>query len=69
MRRIAAFGALFGVLTLLLAGAGAAQAQPRALIGFIPTAPAPKMPLLFDLSYHGKPAFTAVGQAFAASAP
>src|SRR6266513_2505177 len=50
MRRIAAFGALFGVLTVLLAGAGAAQAQPRALIGFIPTAPAPKMPLLFDLA-------------------
>ena len=50
MRRIAAFGALFGVLTLLLAGAGAAQAQPRAIIGFIPTAPAPKMPLLFDLA-------------------
>src|SRR5256885_16145009 len=50
MRRIAAFGALFGALTVLLAGAGAAQAQPRALIGFIPTAPAPKMPLLFDLA-------------------
>jgi endo-1,4-beta-xylanase len=26
-----------------------------------------EMPLLFDLSYHGKPAFSAVGQAFAAT--
>src|SRR4051812_22465462 len=50
MRRIAVFGAVFGALAVLLAGAGVAQARPRALIGFIPTAPAPKMPLLFDLA-------------------
>jgi hypothetical protein len=50
MRRIAVFGAVFGALAVLLAGVGVAQARPRALIGFIPTAPAPKMPLLFDLA-------------------
>src|SRR5438105_5513879 len=51
MRRIAAFGALFGVLAACLALAAApAQARPRALIAFIPTQPAPKMPLLFDLA-------------------
>jgi len=52
MRRIAAFGALFGVLAacLALAAAAPAQARPRALIAFIPTQPAPKMPLLFDLA-------------------
>src|SRR5947209_17334238 len=52
MRRIAAFGAVFGVLAacLSLVAAGPAQARPRALIAFIPTQPAPKMPLLFDLA-------------------
>src|SRR2546421_370624 len=52
MRRIAAFGAIFGVLAacLALAAAAPAQARPRALIAFIPTQPAPKMPLLFDLA-------------------
>src|SRR2546428_12485688 len=52
MRRIAAFGAVFGALAGL-AGSPAtapAQARPRALIAFIPTQPAPKMPLLFDLA-------------------
>src|SRR5438552_17309011 len=51
MRRIAVLGAILGVIAAcLLGGAGAAEASPRALIGFIPTAPAPKMPLLFDLA-------------------
>ena len=38
MRRIAAFGALFGVLAacLALAAAAPAQARPRALIAFVP---------------------------------
>src|SRR2546423_1452815 len=35
---------------LLLGGAAAADAQPRVLLGFVPTSPAPKMPLLFDLA-------------------
>ena len=50
MRRIAAFGAALGVLAGLLTGAAAADAGPRTLIGFVPTSPAPKMPLLFDLA-------------------
>jgi hypothetical protein len=51
MRRIAAFGAVLGVLAgLILGAAAAADAQPRVLIGFVPTSPAPKMPLLFDLA-------------------
>jgi hypothetical protein len=50
MRRIAAFGAVLGVFALCLAGAAGASARPRALIGFVPTEPAPKMPLLFDLA-------------------
>src|SRR2546423_3617294 len=51
MRRIAALGAVLGVLAgLLLGGGAAADAQPRVLIGFVPTSPAPKMPLLFDLA-------------------
>jgi hypothetical protein len=50
MRRIAAFGAVVGVLAALLAGAAGADARPRVLIGFVPTSPAPKMPLLFDLA-------------------
>ncbi|MEA2353593.1 MAG: hypothetical protein QOJ14_2007 [Thermoleophilaceae bacterium] len=50
MRRIAAFGAVLGVLALCLAGAAGASASRRALIGFVPTEPAPKMPLLFDLA-------------------
>src|SRR3712207_4098716 len=47
MRRTAA---LLAVLTACLALAATADARPRALIGFVPTAPAPKMPLLFDLA-------------------
>src|SRR5919204_3663452 len=52
MRRIAAFGAVFGVFAacMSLAAAAPALARPRALIAFIPTQPAPKMPLLFDLA-------------------
>ena len=46
MRRIAAFGAVVAVL----AAAPAADARARVLIGFVPTSPAPKMPLLFDLA-------------------
>ena len=54
MRRRAAFlavlvaiGALGGLASV---GAEAAPAAPRALIAFIPTEPAPKSPLLFDLA-------------------
>ena len=36
-------------LGVLVAGGVAPAAQGRALIAFIPTQPAPKMPLLFDL--------------------
>ena len=52
MRRIAAFGAVFGALAGLAAAPATATSQvaPRALIAFIPTQPAPKMPLLFDLA-------------------
>src|SRR5215210_4508869 len=50
MRRIAVFGAVLGVFAMCLTGAAGASARPRALIGFVPTAPAPKMPLLFDLA-------------------
>src|SRR5437660_12903725 len=52
MRRIAVFGAVFGVLAGLAAtpAAAASNAAPRAMIAFIPTQPAPKMPLLFDLA-------------------
>src|SRR5213078_3039287 len=51
MRRIAVLGAILGVIAACLcAGAAAAEGSPRALIGFIPTEPAPKMPLLFDLA-------------------
>src|SRR5919202_5308671 len=52
MRRFAALVAVLGLagaLALALAAAPAA-ARPRALIGFVPTTPAPKMPLLFDLA-------------------
>src|SRR5436190_5491677 len=51
MRRIGVLGAILGVIAACLcAGAAAAEGSPRALIGFIPTEPAPKMPLLFDLA-------------------
>ena len=50
MRRIAAFGAVLGAAAACLLGPAAADARPRALIGFMPTSPAPKMPLLFDLA-------------------
>ncbi len=52
MRRIAVFGAVFGVLAGLAAtpAAAASNAAPRAMIAFIPTEPAPKMPLLFELA-------------------
>src|SRR5436305_7487868 len=50
MRRIAAFSAVLGVVAGCLLGPPAAAARPRALIGFMPTSPAPKMPLLFDLA-------------------
>jgi hypothetical protein len=52
MRRKAVFLVLSGALAVLgsvPAGAGAAAA-PRVLIAFIPTEPAPKSPLLFDLA-------------------
>src|SRR5919204_2920087 len=50
MRRIAALGAVVGLVAAALAAAPGAEARPRALIGFVPTSPAPKMPLLFDLA-------------------
>src|SRR5205085_2356842 len=50
MRRIAAFSAVLGVMAGCLLAPAAAGARPRALIGFMPTSPAPKMPLLFDLA-------------------
>src|SRR5436305_3745111 len=52
MRRIAVCGAVFGVLAGLAAAPAAAVSNPppRAMIAFIPTEPAPKMPLLFDLA-------------------
>src|SRR5919199_5466469 len=50
MRRIAAFGAVVAALVAVLAAAPAADARARVLIGFVPTSPAPKMPLLFDLA-------------------
>ncbi|MBV9214072.1 MAG: hypothetical protein JOZ25_10565, partial [Actinobacteria bacterium] len=56
MRRIAAFGAVFGAVSCLAAApaiAAAPTAAPRAMIAFIPTEPAPKMPLLFDLAQRG----------------
>jgi hypothetical protein len=51
MRRAAAVVAL-ALAALLAIGAPAASAK-RALIAFIPTQPAPKMPLLFDLEQRG----------------
>src|ERR671933_1783881 len=50
MRRIAAFGAVVAALVAVLTAAASAAAKPRTLIGFVPTSPAPKMPLLFDLA-------------------
>src|SRR2546421_1614562 len=50
MRRIAAFGAVLGAAAACLLGPAAADARPRALSGSMPTSPAPKMPLLFDLA-------------------
>jgi hypothetical protein len=50
MRRIAAFCAVVAALAAVLAAAPGADARTRALIGFVPTSPAPKMPLLFDLA-------------------
>src|SRR3954471_3295322 len=50
MRRIAALGALVAALAAVLVAAPPAGARQRALIGFVPTSPAPKMPLLFDLA-------------------
>src|ERR687884_1390661 len=50
MRRIAPACAVVGLVAAALAAAPGAQAGPRALIGFVPTSPAPKMPLLFDLA-------------------
>ncbi|HKP89446.1 MAG TPA: hypothetical protein VJT75_05670 [Thermoleophilaceae bacterium] len=46
-RRIAV---VVAVLAAVLAAASGADARSRALIGFVPTQPAPKMPLLFDLA-------------------
>src|SRR3989442_4172426 len=50
MRRVAAFSAVLGVMAGCLLAPAAAGARARALIGFMPTSPAPKMPLLFDLA-------------------
>ena len=52
MRRIAAFGAVFGALAALagLPSTAPAKVAPRVMIAFIPTQPAPKMPLLFELA-------------------
>src|SRR5438270_940835 len=50
MRRIAAFSAVLGVMAGCLLAPAAAGSRARALIGFMPTSPAPKMPLLFDLA-------------------
>src|SRR4051794_8004687 len=46
MRRVASAAAVTVAALLLLAPAASAK---RALIAFVPTQPAPKMPLLFDL--------------------
>ena len=50
MRRRAAFRALAGAIAVLCALPAAAAAAPRALIAFVPTEPAPRSPLLFDLA-------------------
>jgi hypothetical protein len=50
VRRRAAFTALLGAIAVLCALPAAAGAAPRALIAFVPTEPAPKSPLLFDLA-------------------
>ena len=50
MRRRAALLAVFGAIAALGALPAAAAAAPRALIAFVPTEPAPKSPLLFDLA-------------------
>ncbi|MDQ3934313.1 MAG: hypothetical protein M3340_06740 [Actinomycetota bacterium] len=50
MRRRAAFTALLGAIAALCVLPAAAGAAPRALIAFVPTEPAPKSPLLFDLA-------------------
>src|SRR5918992_3871089 len=50
MRRRAAFLAVLGAIGMLLALPAGALAAPRTLIAFVPTEPAPKSPLLFDLA-------------------
>ena len=50
MRRKAVFAAFLSALAALLAASATASAAPRALIAFVPTEPAPKSPLLFDLA-------------------
>src|SRR5918998_5648256 len=50
MRRRAAFLALLGAIAALCALPAPAAAAPRALIAFVPTEPAPRSPLLFDLA-------------------
>jgi hypothetical protein len=50
MRRKAVFMAVLGAFCALGAVPAAAGAAPRALIAFVPTQPAPKSPLLFDLA-------------------
>ncbi|HWH43616.1 MAG TPA: hypothetical protein VNT32_02695 [Thermoleophilaceae bacterium] len=44
--------AVASLLVLLLAAA-TAEARPRALVAYLPTEPAPRMPLLFDLAERG----------------
>jgi hypothetical protein len=50
MRRRAAFWAVLGAIGVLCALPAVALGAPRALIAFVPTEPAPKSPLLFDLA-------------------
>lgn len=38
---------------LVLGAAATAEARPRALVAYLPTEPAPRMPLLFDLAERG----------------
>lgn len=50
--RLLVLGAV-AALGVLFAGAAPAEARPRALIAYLPTEPAPRMPLLFDLAERG----------------
>jgi hypothetical protein len=53
MRRRAGLLGVLGAIAALCCMPAAAAAAPRALIAFVPTEPAPKSPLLFDLAERG----------------